>query len=126
MVLEVRNRLVDASDETVGNLMDEHRNPEQTVQSSKDHLRAAAGKLKEVASSKLEDIRQAAEQRANELRSAAQGKAQELKGVAENALTDVKSKADSWQTEGEAYIRENPAKAVLIAWSADRNFLRRG
>lgn len=97
--------------------MDEHRNPEETVQSSKDHLRAAAGKLKEMASSKVGDIRQAAEQKADELRSAAQGQAQELKGVAENALTDIKSKTETWQTQSEAYIRKNPTQAVLIALS---------
>jgi ElaB/YqjD/DUF883 family membrane-anchored ribosome-binding protein len=108
---------VDANDETVGNFMDEHQNPEETVQSGKGHLKTAAGDLKEAASSKVEEIRQAAEQKADELQSAAQGKAQELKGAAENALTDVKSKAETWQTEGEAYIRENPTKAVLIALS---------
>jgi hypothetical protein len=33
--------------------MDEHQNPEEAVESSKDHLRAAAGNLKEAASAKV-------------------------------------------------------------------------
>jgi ElaB/YqjD/DUF883 family membrane-anchored ribosome-binding protein len=89
---------------TVAINMDEHQNPEEAVESCKDHLRAAAGNLKEAASAKVENIRHAAEQKADELRSAAQSKAQELKGTAE-----------SWQAEGHAYIRDNPTKSVLIA-----------
>jgi ElaB/YqjD/DUF883 family membrane-anchored ribosome-binding protein len=84
--------------------MDEHQNPEEAVESGKDHLRAVAGNLKEAASAKVEMIRHVAEQKAEELRSATQSKAQELKGTAE-----------SWQAEGHAYIRENPTKSVLIA-----------
>ena len=75
--------------------MDEHQNPEETV--GKDHLRAAAGDLKETASAKAEDIRQAAGQKADELR-----------GATESAWSDARSK-------GEAYVRDNPTKAVLIA-----------
>jgi ElaB/YqjD/DUF883 family membrane-anchored ribosome-binding protein len=97
-----------------GNIMDEHQNPEEAA-SGKDDLRAAAGNLKEAASAKVEDIRQAAGQKADELRSAAQGKAQELRGTAESAWSDFRSKAKNWQAEGEAYVRDNPIKAVLIA-----------
>jgi ElaB/YqjD/DUF883 family membrane-anchored ribosome-binding protein len=96
-------------------IMDEHQNPEEAAESGKDHLRAAAGNLKEAASTKVEDIRQAAGQKADELRSAAQGKAQELRGRAESAWSDFRSKAKNWQAEGEAYVRDNPIKAILIA-----------
>jgi ElaB/YqjD/DUF883 family membrane-anchored ribosome-binding protein len=88
--------------------MDEHQNPEETADSGKDHLRAAAGDLKEAASANIENIRQAAGQKADELREAAQGKAQELRGAAESAWSNARSK-------GEAYVRDNPIKAVLIA-----------
>src|SRR5258708_23941834 len=84
--------------------MGEHKNPEDAMESGKDHLRAAAGNLKEAASAKVEKICHAAEQKAEELRSATQSKAQELKG-----------RAESWQAEGHAYIRNNPTKSVLIA-----------
>ena len=47
--------------------MDEQQNPEGTAQSGKDHLRVAAGNLKEAASAKAEDIRQAAGQKVDGL-----------------------------------------------------------
>jgi ElaB/YqjD/DUF883 family membrane-anchored ribosome-binding protein len=96
--------------------MDEHQNPEEAAESGKNHLRAAAGNLKETASAKVEDIRQAAGQKADELRSAAQDKAQEFRGTAETTWSDVRSKAKGWQAEGEAYVRDNPTKAVLIVF----------
>ena len=95
--------------------MDEHQNPEEAAKSGQDHLRAAAGDLKEAASAKVENIRQAAGQKADELRGAAQGKAQELRGAAESAWSDAGAQAKSWQAEGEAYVRDNPAQAVLMA-----------
>ena len=95
--------------------MDEHQNPEDAAKGGQNHLRAAAGDLKEAASAKVENIRQVAGQKADELRGAAQGKAQELRGAAESAWSDARSQAESWQAEGEAYVRDNPTKAVLIA-----------
>ena len=95
--------------------MNEHQNPEEAPQSGRDHLRAAAGDLKEAARAKIEDMRQAAGQKVDELRGAAQGKAQELRGAAQSAWSDAGTKAKSWQVEGEVYVRDNPTKAVLIA-----------
>ena len=95
--------------------MNQHRNPEEAAESAKDHLRAAGGDIKEAISAKAEDIRQAAAQKTNELREAAQGKAQEFGAAAESAWADAKSQAKTWQTKGEAYTRDNPTKAVLIA-----------
>jgi ElaB/YqjD/DUF883 family membrane-anchored ribosome-binding protein len=91
--------------------MEEHQNPEEAAKRGQEHLQSAAGDLKEAASAKVENIRQAAEQKADELREAAQGKAEELRGAAENA----KSQAKSWQAGSEAYIRENPTRAILVA-----------
>ena len=91
--------------------MEEHQNPEEAAKSGQKHLESATGDLKEAASAQIENIRQAAGQKADELRGVAQGKAEELRGSVENA----KSQAKSWQAEGEAYVRENPTKAVLVA-----------
>jgi ElaB/YqjD/DUF883 family membrane-anchored ribosome-binding protein len=85
--------------------MDEHQYPSESTESGKDNLFSAAGNLKE-----------AAGQKADEPRSAAQDKAQELKGVAESAWSGARSKAKSWHSEGEVYVRDNPTKAVLIAF----------
>ena len=94
--------------------MDEHQNPEEAAKSGKDHLKSAAGDFKEAASAKVENIRQAAGQKADELRGAAQDKVQELRGAAEStSRCDLRPK--SWQAEGEAYVRDNPTKAVLVA-----------
>jgi ElaB/YqjD/DUF883 family membrane-anchored ribosome-binding protein len=94
--------------------MDEHQNPSETTEIGKDNLIAAAGDLKQAAGAKAEDLRQAVRQKADELRSAAQDKAQELRGAAESAWSGARSKAKSWHSEGEAYVRDNPTKAVLI------------
>ena len=98
--------------------MNQHRNPEEAAESGKDNLRASGGDIKEAISAKAEDIRQAATQKTNELREAAQGKAQEFGAAAENAWADATSQAKTWQTKGEAYARDNPTKAVLIALGA--------
>ena len=95
--------------------MDEHQDPNKVTESGKDKLIGAAGNLKEAAGAKAEDLRRAAGQKADELRSAAQDKAQELRGTAESAWSEATSKAKSWHSEGEAYVRDNPTKAVLIA-----------
>ena len=94
--------------------MDEHQYPSESTESGKDTLISAAGNLKEAAGAKAEDLRQAAGQKAEELRSASQDKAQELRGAAESAWSDTKSQAKSWHSEGEAYVRDNPTKAVLV------------
>jgi ElaB/YqjD/DUF883 family membrane-anchored ribosome-binding protein len=91
--------------------MDEHQNPEEAAKSGQDHLESAASDLKEAAGAKIENMRQAVGQKADEFRGAAEGKVQELRGAAEQAT----SQAKSWQAEGEAYVRDNPTKAVLVA-----------
>jgi len=95
--------------------MDEYQYPSESTESGKDNLSSAAGDLKQAAGAKAEDLRQAAGQKAEELRSAAQDKAQELRGAAESAWSGARSKTKSWHSEGEAYVRDNPTRAVLIA-----------
>jgi ElaB/YqjD/DUF883 family membrane-anchored ribosome-binding protein len=95
--------------------MDENQNPEEAAESGTDNLRTAASDLKGAASAKVEDIRHAAGQKTDELREAAQGKAQEFRGAAESVWSDTMSQAKSWHIKGEAYVRANPTKAVLVA-----------
>jgi ElaB/YqjD/DUF883 family membrane-anchored ribosome-binding protein len=97
------------------NIMDQHQNAGEAIESGKDNLLSTAGNLREAAGAKVEDLRQAAGQKADELRVAAQGKAKEIGGTAESAWTDARSKAKSLQAKGEAYVRAKPTKAVLIA-----------
>jgi ElaB/YqjD/DUF883 family membrane-anchored ribosome-binding protein len=95
-------------------------NPEsdETAARSKDHLKGAADDFKSAAGAKAEEIRKAAEKKADELRAAAENRAREFRGAAENAWSDARSKAKFWQSEGEAYVRENPTGAILIALGA--------
>jgi ElaB/YqjD/DUF883 family membrane-anchored ribosome-binding protein len=95
--------------------MDEHQNPSETGEIGKGNLIGAAGGLKEAASAKAEDLRQAVGEKAEELRSAAHGKANEVRGTAEDAWSGARSQLKSWHAEGEAYVRDNPTKSVLIA-----------
>ena len=94
--------------------MNEDQNAEEAAKSGQDHLKSAANDLQEAAGAKIEDIRQAAGQKADEFRGVAEGKVQEFRGAAEQA----RSQAKSWQVEAEAYVRDNPTKAVLVALGA--------
>ena len=94
--------------------MNENQNPEEAAKSGQDHLKSAASDLTEAAGAKIQNIGQAAGEKAGKFRGAAEGKAQEFRGAAEKAT----SQAKSWQVESEAYVRDNPTKAVLIALGA--------
>jgi ElaB/YqjD/DUF883 family membrane-anchored ribosome-binding protein len=87
-----------------------------------DAVRAAAsakaGDFKKAASAKADDLRSAASAKAEEFRSAANAKAEEFRGRAEDAWGEAKVTARSYQEDGEAYVRENPTRAVLIGIAA--------
>jgi len=74
------------------------------LESSKNHVKNAAG-----------DLRAAAEAKAGELRGMAEAKAAEYRGKAEHAYGEARDRARTFREEGEGYIRENPARAVLTA-----------
>jgi ElaB/YqjD/DUF883 family membrane-anchored ribosome-binding protein len=94
--------------------MNEDQNAEEAAKRGQDHLKSAANDLQEAAGAKIENVRQAAEQKVDEFRETAEGKVQELRGAAQQATFQAKS----WQAEGEAYVRDNPIKAVLVALGA--------
>jgi ElaB/YqjD/DUF883 family membrane-anchored ribosome-binding protein len=87
-----------------------------------DAVRAAAtakaGDLKNVASAKADEFRSAASAKAEEFRSAANAKAEEYRGRAEDAWGEAKMTARSYQEDGEAFVRENPTRALLIGLAA--------
>lgn len=86
--------------------------------SARSNVQAAADDFKAAASAKAEEIRRAAEQKAEQLRSQAEAKAREFRDTAGHTWDDARSKAKTWQTEGEAYVRDHPAQAVLAALGA--------
>jgi ElaB/YqjD/DUF883 family membrane-anchored ribosome-binding protein len=87
-----------------------------------DSVRAAAtakaGDLKKAAAAKADDLRSVASAKAEELRSAANAKAEEYRGRAEDAWGEAKVTARSYQEDGEAYVRDNPTRAILIGVAA--------
>jgi ElaB/YqjD/DUF883 family membrane-anchored ribosome-binding protein len=85
---------------------------------AKNHVQAAADDFKAAASAKAEEIRRAAEQKAEQLRAQAEAKAREFRDTAGHTWDDARTKAKTWQTEGEAYVRDHPAQAVLAALGA--------
>ena len=84
----------------------ETKNQEATAkfESGKAHVVQAAG-----------DLREAAEAKARELRSIAEAKAGEYKHKAEQAYDDARTRARSFREDGEAYVRDNPTRAVFTA-----------
>jgi ElaB/YqjD/DUF883 family membrane-anchored ribosome-binding protein len=84
-----------------------------------EELRSAATakveELRGTATAKAEELRTAATAKAEEFRTAATAKAEELRGKAEHAWGDAKVKARTYQDDGEAYVRENPTRAILTA-----------
>jgi ElaB/YqjD/DUF883 family membrane-anchored ribosome-binding protein len=98
----------------LGGYMNEDLNPEET-ESGKEHLKAAADEFKVTAGGKIEDLRQATGQKIDEFQKAAEGKAQEVSDAAEKAWSDARSKGKSWLAEGEAYVRNDPTKALVVA-----------
>jgi ElaB/YqjD/DUF883 family membrane-anchored ribosome-binding protein len=91
--------------------MNESHDTEKENQSDKEQLKA----LKAAAVDKIEDLREAAGQKTEEWHKAAEEKAKEASRAAEHAWSSATSKGQDWLTEGEAYVRKNPALAVLIA-----------
>jgi len=76
-----------------------------------------------------QDLKAHARQAADELRAAAQAKAQELRGRAEDYYGQARERAEEYygearqrartlQEDGEAYIRDNPIRAVVTALGA--------
>ena len=76
----------------------------QAYEASRGHLGAAAKDLGEAASSTYQD-----------LRDQARVKTEDLRYRANHLLDDATDYAQTYQTEAEAYIRENPLRSVGIA-----------
>jgi len=86
-------------------------NVRENLESSRQHLREAAGNLR----SNLEASKGHVKQAAGDLRAAATATASELRGRAEHAYSDARERVRTLQDDGEQYVRENPTKAVLTA-----------
>ena len=100
-----------------------------SFESAKAHAKEAADHLRTAATAKARDLREKAGAKANEIRGKAEAKASEFRETAEEKVHDFREKAEqkygeararsrTFQDDGEAYIRENPTKAVITALAA--------
>jgi len=84
-----------------------------------DELKAAAAakaqELRETAAAKAQEFRQTASAKAQEFRAQAGAKANEWRDYAQDYYGTARERAKTFQDESEAYIRENPMRAVLTA-----------
>lgn len=71
----------------------EETNPQDPVQAAKEHVKGAA----------------------ENVHSATKAKAAQFQNVVEDAWSGAQSRAQTWQTEIETYIQQNPTKAVFMA-----------
>jgi ElaB/YqjD/DUF883 family membrane-anchored ribosome-binding protein len=96
---------------------------------TKAHLKQTADDLKSAAGAKAEELRAAAGAKADELRHRAEevyGQARqraeeyygEARNRAEQAYGEAREKARTFQEDGEAYVREQPLRAVAVALGA--------
>ncbi len=83
------------------------KSADENASASKTHARQAA-----------DDLKAAAQAKADELRGRAEDYYGQARGAAEEYYGQAKDRARTFQDDGEAYIRENPVRAVLTAVGA--------
>ena len=106
---------------------------EPSFESAKAHVKEAAEHLRSAATAKGKELREKAEakagefrEKAGEIRGKVETKAQEFRETAEEKAQDFRERAEqkygeararsrTFQDDGEAYIRENPMRAVMTA-----------
>ena len=100
--------------------MSDENNPstEPSFDSAKAHVREAADQLRSAAGAKARELRQKAEAKAGAFRESAEEKVHEYREKAEQKFGAAREKTRTLQEEGEAYVRQHPAKAVLTALAA--------
>lgn len=103
--------------------------PETSFQSAKAHVKEAAEQLRSAATAKGKELREKAEAKAGEIREKVGAKASEFRETAEGKVHEFRERAEerygearartrTLQEDGEAYVRENPMKAVVTALAA--------
>jgi ElaB/YqjD/DUF883 family membrane-anchored ribosome-binding protein len=89
-----------------------------SFESAKAHAKEAADELKAATEAKAREFRDKASAKAQEFRQTAEAKVHEFREKAEQTYGEARARTRTLQEDGEAYIRENPAKAVLTALAA--------
>lgn len=77
---------------------------QKELEAGREHFKQAA-----------DSFRHAAEIKAAELRSAAESRVGEIRAVAESKAEELRQRARTLTDDAEAYVRENPLRAVATA-----------
>jgi ElaB/YqjD/DUF883 family membrane-anchored ribosome-binding protein len=101
------------SQQSNGTINQETNMSEDTTANQEARNKFESGKAHAVHAA--EDLKAAAEAKAQELRHVAESKANEFRSRAELAYDEYRSRARTLREDGEAYIRENPLRAVVTA-----------
>jgi ElaB/YqjD/DUF883 family membrane-anchored ribosome-binding protein len=88
------------------------------VESTKSHLKQAADDLRAAAEAKADEFRHRAEDAYGQARQRAEEYYDEARARAEQAYGQARERARTFQEDGEAYVRQNPLKAVCVALGA--------
>ncbi len=91
---------------------------QENLESSKTHARQAAEDLRAAAQAKVDEIKDRAGAYYGEARHRAEEAYGEARHRAEEAYGQARNRANSLQEDGEAYIRQNPLRAVAMAVGA--------
>ena len=86
-----------------------------SLAAGKSHALQAAEELRDAASLKAAELKDATRERADNIKNFATGKADEAREYAEHRYEEARTMTQDYRDEGERYVRENPAKSVLIA-----------
>jgi ElaB/YqjD/DUF883 family membrane-anchored ribosome-binding protein len=89
-----------------------------SFESAKTHAKEAAEELRAATEAKAREFGGKAKAKAQEFRQSAEAKVHEFREKAEQTYGEARARTRTLQEDGEAYIRENPAKAVLTALAA--------
>lgn len=100
------------------NLESAKAHAKEAMDTTKAHLKEAVDSSKEHLKHAADDLRTAAESKARELREKGEAKAREFRGKAEQTYGETCERVRTFQEDGEAYVRQNPTKAVLTAVAA--------
>ncbi len=92
--------------------------PHDPIGDAKKHAKQAADDLRAAAEERGRDLKHAAEAKVREFRATAEAKAGEFRGKAEHYYEDARERARGFQGDTEAFVREQPMKAVAYALAA--------
>jgi ElaB/YqjD/DUF883 family membrane-anchored ribosome-binding protein len=104
------------SDQPYSDPIGQPGSPNDPFQAAKASAMRAAEELRQATTQKASEIRTAATERAQQLRSTATERSADFREYADQALHDARDRYADIRVEGEKFVREKPAQAVMTAF----------